>query len=289
MELPVPVYLNQRIVFDLVAMLQDGIATITKVSEASHEKSSASGEIDAKFGLNKAFSSLFKIDLSGKLKKKGEEGDQISISEERTHTPASLFNTLRDIVFEKKLITNVTAESKLKAGQLIEFKTSLKKNPLIDTMDALIELMNLKIIFEDKPKKGSGNKTNENKKILNKMNVFHESLKTGETIDITTSELESGHKAVITLEKTFLNDPTMSDIVDGTFFVFGKITRVIKDSSESISLMRKTVLAKMPKNILAKVFTDFSSLSKEKNFAIPEIVLEIPGPVIQIIPISIYA
>ena len=30
-DLIIPVYLNQRFVFDLVAMLQDGIATVTKV------------------------------------------------------------------------------------------------------------------------------------------------------------------------------------------------------------------------------------------------------------------
>ena len=30
-DLIIPVYLNQRVVFDLVAMLQDGIATVTKV------------------------------------------------------------------------------------------------------------------------------------------------------------------------------------------------------------------------------------------------------------------
>jgi len=34
-DLLVPVYLNQRIVFDLVAMLQGGIATVTNVTEIS--------------------------------------------------------------------------------------------------------------------------------------------------------------------------------------------------------------------------------------------------------------
>jgi hypothetical protein len=36
-DLIIPVYLNQRIVFDLVAMLQGGIAAVTQVSQTQKE------------------------------------------------------------------------------------------------------------------------------------------------------------------------------------------------------------------------------------------------------------
>ncbi len=91
LDLIVPVYLNQRVVFDLVAMLQGGIATVTKVVETEAESSSAAAEVGGTFGLNKALSSLLRVNLSGSLS--GETGGEsgASRSEERVHTPASLF------------------------------------------------------------------------------------------------------------------------------------------------------------------------------------------------------
>ena len=37
LELIIPVYLNQRIVFDMIAMLQGGIATVTRICSAELE------------------------------------------------------------------------------------------------------------------------------------------------------------------------------------------------------------------------------------------------------------
>ncbi len=36
-DLVIPVYLNQRVVFDLVAVLQDGIASVTQISQTHSE------------------------------------------------------------------------------------------------------------------------------------------------------------------------------------------------------------------------------------------------------------
>jgi len=91
MDLIVPVYLNQRLVFDLVAMTQNGIATVTQVSQSQESSSSQSGSISSSFGLSEAFSTLLKIDLSGQKSSASEDGASISSSEERVHTPSSLF------------------------------------------------------------------------------------------------------------------------------------------------------------------------------------------------------
>jgi hypothetical protein len=44
-DLIVPVYINQRIVFDLVATLRDGISTVTRIteSESQEKRSEANG------------------------------------------------------------------------------------------------------------------------------------------------------------------------------------------------------------------------------------------------------
>jgi len=66
-DLILPVYLNQRLAFDLVAMLQGGIATVTRVSEAERETERSSAEVAGGFGLSQALSSLLKVNLSGNL------------------------------------------------------------------------------------------------------------------------------------------------------------------------------------------------------------------------------
>ena len=44
------------------------------------------------------------------------------------------------------------------------------------------------------------------------------------------------------MEPKFLVDPTMTDLVDGTFRVFGKAIRVVLDQNDKISLLRKSTI-----------------------------------------------
>ena len=87
-DLIVPVYLNQRVVFDLVAMLRDGIATVTKVMDTVDQSTVKEGEVGGTFGLNKALSSLLRVDLSGRASRAKTDAEQHVQSEERVHTPA---------------------------------------------------------------------------------------------------------------------------------------------------------------------------------------------------------
>ena len=68
-KLIVPVYLNQIIVFDLIAMLQGGISTVTSVNQSSNLHHDESQKASAQFSLNSAFSTLLKIDFSAQKNK----------------------------------------------------------------------------------------------------------------------------------------------------------------------------------------------------------------------------
>lgn len=146
-QLLIPVYLNQRIVFDLIAMLQGGISTVTTMTKSEISKENSAEKIRASFGLSNVLSALLKIDLSGE--KSNISGTDFSkqTSDERVHTSASLFYTLRNILFEKKMVIEDAESVKMKPGDLIEFKASLTRNPIIETMEAMAELMELAIIF----------------------------------------------------------------------------------------------------------------------------------------------
>lgn len=294
-DLIVPVYLNQRMVFDLLAMLQGGISTVTAVTKQEGGESRSTGSASASLGLSEALSSLFKIGLKAEMGTSEKSSSNNSIQEERVHTPASLFYRLRTTLAEKKILNQVSEGAQIKAGEIVEFTVKLKRNPIIEVMDSITEMMSIAVLFEDKsPSNGKGGKavkgrTNENAQIKKQMEEFSQALKSGNTVDLTASNLPSGHRAVITVESLYLNDPVMSDLVDGEFKVVGKVVRSISDTSESINLIRKTALSRMPKHLLEQVFQQFAALGTTQGFDIPELRMDIEGPAIQVLPIAIYA
>ncbi|HCR96570.1 MULTISPECIES: DUF6414 family protein [Halomonas] len=294
-NLIVPVYLNQRMVFDLLAMLQGGISTVTAVTKQEGGESGSVGSASASLGLSEALSSLFRIGLKAEIEASDKSSTNNSIQEERVHTPASLFYQLRNTLSEKQLLKQIGEGSQINAGEIVEFTVKLKRNPIIEIMDTVTEMMSIAVLFEDKPqnnskggKAGKG-KSDENSQIKKQMEDFSKALKSGNTVDLTASNLPSGHKAVITVESLYLNDPVMSDLVDGEFKVVGKVVRSISDASESINLIRKTALSRMPSHLLEQVFQQFAALGTTQGFDIPELTMEIEGPAIQVLPIAIYA
>lgn len=295
LKLIIPVYLNQRIVFDLMAMMQNGLAMVTKVSESETLRGTDERRYGAAFGLSKAFSTLLKIDVSGEAKKTEEDASQTATSEERIHTPASLLYKLRKKLIETNNLLIVDQNFTPESGQLIEFKTVLNRNPLIQTMDAFIKMMNLAKIFiednqsKDKHQRNKVSPKNENEKISNQMEEFRKELKSGDTVDIVSNDLEFGYRAVITLENEFLNDPSMSDLVDGTFQVIGKIIRVIPSNENRISLIRKTAFSALPEEILKNTFGPLNALGTTQGFGIPELKWDIEGPVLHVIPLAIFS
>jgi hypothetical protein len=193
-KLIVPVYLNQRLVFDLLAMLQGGISTVTAVTKTEATNSTSQEKAGATFGLSQAFSTLLKIDLSGEKSKSSGASGENKLSEERVHTPASLFYQLRNILLEKKILKVLSAEVSPEPGDIVEFEASLKRNPIVETMDSFSEMMNLAILLEDKTTQQKGQKRStsqgsEHQKIQKQMMAFSESLKTGDTIDLTADNL----------------------------------------------------------------------------------------------------
>lgn len=292
-ELIIPVYLNQRIVFDLIAMLRGGISTVTRVSSSEENKEVDKRRYGSAFGLSQAFSSLLKIDVSGDRLKASEEKAGTQKSEERVHTPASLFQQLRSTLKAEKKIIEVDSTWVPKAWQIVEFSALLKRNPMIQTIGIFTELVEMAIAFGDAEKATSGknrkDQSNNLERARKKLQQISQYLKAGNTIDILSDNLDCGYKAVITLEEEYLNDLTMSDLVDGQFKIIGKITRVIDDANDSVNLLRKAAIGAINKEALLTEFTGWSSLAASANIKIPPIEWEVSGPALQVIPIAIFA
>ncbi|OQW68662.1 MAG: hypothetical protein BVN34_08200 [Proteobacteria bacterium ST_bin12] len=291
-KLIVPVYLNQIIVFDLIAMLQGGISTVTSVNQSSNLHHDESQKASAQFGLNSAFSTLLKIDFSANKKTTNNNSQGKATSEERIHTPASLFYQLRNILVDKNVLKTIQENSHPQPGDFIEFEAILSKNPIIEALDNFSQLIELALKFEvnssnvNKQKSAKPSELSIIKKQLDDLNT---SLKISKTIDLTATLPNNFCKAVITCNTDYLSDPNMSNLADGKFFILAKVTRTVENDSESISLIRNTAISKMPKHILDQLKLALNNLSLSEGFVIPEVSWDIDGPVIQVIPVAIYA
>lgn len=298
-RLLVPVYLNQKLVFDLLAMMQDGISTVTTVSTSQHARDLTENSISGGFGLSEALSMLMKVDLSATTKDSKTHGADESRSEDRVHTPASLLYKLRSTLASKGQLVEDAASSHVYPGQFIEFAATLRRNPAVEVFDSLGELMALSQVFitdrsgsHNKPhKRGEGGKEKQNRasKIIKQIKVLSESIKAGGTIDLIANRAVDNFAVVIPVESKYLNDPNMSDLVDGQFNVLGKVIRRIESNDESISLIRKAAISKMPRANLENMFDAINALGELQGYEIPEIVWEMPGPAFQVIPIAVYA
>lgn len=292
-KLVVPVYLNQRMVFDLLAMIQGGISTVTAITTRTDESNSIERKIGTSFGLSNALSSLLKIDLSAGKNSLAKNEHLGTTSEERIHTPASLLYQLRNKLLESNQLKIVDSETDIAAGDFVEFEATLHRNPFVETMDSLSGLMNVASLFEENKQPNTqgkkGLQRTDSQKTREQIGAFSEAIKSGNTIDLTTSIFGANLEAVVTLERSYLNDPLMSDLVDGKFMIIGKVIRSISNTDESISLIRNTPLSKLPSNVLENFSKIINSLSIDHNISVPEIRWDVSGPALQVLPIAIYA
>lgn len=283
-NLLIPVYLNQRVVFDLLAMLDNGIATVTRVS-TTNEIQRTSGNSGENFALEKTLSSLLKVN-SGDV--------AISQKEERIHTPASLFHKLLNKLSQGKQITVFNAETQFstKAGCIVQFESQLVNSSLPQVLKKIIGLFELiPIVQKFSPELSKKNQKEPHHNIgdiIKKLQSFLDKLEQGNTTDIVTEPFNKGWRAILTLEKQYLNDINMLDLSDGHFKVVGKVTRILEASASPISLLRNTPLDFLPPASIADIEGVFRAISSSEQIKFPKIQLEIPVPIVQIIPIAIF-
>lgn len=289
-DLLIPVYLNQRIVFDLLAMLQDGMSAVTRVTSAEGSSQTDNKRYGAAFGLSQALSSLLRIDVSGSRARGSTSEASIAKTEERIHTPASLFQKLRSTLKTSERIEQLTGDHVPGPGHFVEFSTVLHKNPLVEIMRTFVDALDMARAFsgEDENKLRKRGVIHPQERVKGQMLKVLETLKAGHTIDILSDPLENGYKAVVTLEEEYLNDPSMADLVDGRFSVLGKVIRVISSPDESISLLRKGVMGALSEHTLMSTFGSIATMQQD-SFKVPHIEWNIHGPVVQVIPIAIYS
>ncbi len=288
-QLMVPVYINEKIVLDMLAIIEDGFSMVSQVN-SSEQRESTSGQTGSINASTSLLNKLLKIDLKGEISHTGNVGECENISREKVHTNVSLLSKFRTTLDEEKLLDTSSDISSMKIGSFVELEGELQKNPLIDYMDKIIDVFRMVDIFSDEPELGNKKNASIQKKkesqTVKQIKEFSDELKHSGTVDFILSS--SNGTIVLSAQEQYLANDNISEILGGKFKVLGKVIGICKDQSESIDLLRKTTLSILTDEILADAFAGFKNEDMQQ-FNLPELVTKIKGPAMIVIPIAIYA
>lgn len=265
-------------------MLEDGFSHLQNVKSSNSQENSSQLSGGGQIGVSNVFAFLG-ISIKGDKASSLKSGATNEIQQEKIHTPNSLFNKMRDSLTQKGVVITSNFLT-CKPGQFVELDLSLTKNPIIDSLESSLSLMKLISNISGASNSSKNNKTN--KMPINEISSFLLQMKTEGSLDLIGNNIgEEKFKAVLTIDRAYLNDPSLSDIADGEFKVLGKVIKVIPKNGE-INLLRKTSLGKIQPDLFNQMFSGFSELESHgiKNMDLSP---EVKAPVIQIIPIAIFA
>ena len=284
-RLIIPVYINEKIVLDMLAIIEDGFSMVSQINYTEHTENNSVQKADAEISTSTTLlSKLLKIDVSGGLSHEGNRGQNENIIKEKVHTNVSLLSKFRSFLVEQKILKSDLDFSKMQVGDFIEVEGEWQKNPIINYMDSFIDLFRMVDIFTEQPQTKKS-KPREDETVT-QIKSFAEELKHSGTIDFILSD-EKG-TTVLSVQEQYLANDNISEIIGGHFKVLGKVISICKEDTENIDLLRKTSLTILQEDLLNDMFSGFKT-EDMKQFNLPELKTKITSPAVIVIPIAIYA
>lgn len=290
-NLIIPVYINEKTVIDMLAILEDGFSMVSQVSYSEYLNSNAEGKARAQVGTSSAIlSKLLKIDIAGEIDRSNSSGKDNSVSKEKYHTNASLLSKFRAFLIEQGELKSNFDISSVSIGDFIELEGELQKNPIINYLDIFANAFRLSEAFTETPqlgdKKQAKEKQRQEKEIAKQMQALANDLKHSGTIDFILCD--SNCTAVLSVQEQYLANDNVSELIGGRFKVLGKVISIYESEKESIDLLRKTTLSILPEKILNDMVEGFKD-EELKEYHLPRLVTKINGPAVIVLPVAIYA
>ena len=290
-RLIIPVYINEKIVLDMLAIIEDGFSMVSQINYTEHKESSSAQKVDAGISTSAPILSKFlKIDVSGGLSHEGNKGENENVIKEKVHTNVSLLSKFRGFLVENKILKSDLNFSEVRVGDFIEVEGELQKNPIINYMDSFIDLFRMADIFTEKTQLGNRTQAKNQKQkedeVVKQIKSFTDELKHSGTIDFILSDVKG--TTVLSVQEQYLANDNISEILGGHFKILGKVISICKEDTENIDLLRKTSLSIFQEDLLNELFAELKT-DDMKQFNLPEIRTKIESPAVIVIPIAIYA
>lgn len=289
-RLIIPVYINEKIVLDMLAILEDGFSMVSQVNYVEQREGTSSQKAECGVATASILSKLLKINIGAELSHSGSSREKEVTSKEKVHTNVSLLSKFRSFLVDKKMLKTEFDVPEMNIGDFIEFEGELQKNPLINYLDLFVDIFRMANIFAEKPQLGNKtqarNQQNQENENVRQIKSFADELKHTGTIDFILSD--SVGTVVLSAQEQYLSNDNVSEIIGGRFKVLGKVIAICKDDTEEIDLLRKTTLSILPEDQLDQMFSGFNNDETQK-FNLPKLITKIAGPALIVIPIAIYA
>jgi len=226
----VPVYINEKIVLDMLAIIEDGFSTVSQVSYTEHKENSNAQKVEAGVSTSATLlSKLLRIDLNGELSHAGNSGENESVAKEKVHTNVSLLSKFRTFLVDEKILKSGFDIANMKIGDFIEVEGELQKNPLINYMDIFVDLFRMADIFAEKPQLGGKTQAKTQKQqeseTVKQIRSFADELKHSGTIDFILSDTNG--TVVLSVQEQYLSNDNISEIIGGHFKVLGKVIAIL--------------------------------------------------------------
>ncbi|HJU05600.1 MAG TPA: hypothetical protein VJ692_10655 [Nitrospiraceae bacterium] len=249
----------------------------------------AKARADAGLGATNVFA-LLGVRLKGGME--SIEGKEIT--HERVHTPTSLFAKVRSRLRKDKLIHDLTKGNSeianIPPGHFVEFEAKLRRNPLIDALEAVGETIGgIKLLQSFKPgQKSAAEKAQEEqlKQIAEQVKRLLSALTGTGSFDLVGDIVPGPGRVVVAVEERYFGEHSAEEIADGHYRVFGKVVRNVLETADRISLLRNTKFAHMP-NVLEPLKEGFAA-TKEGGLSLPQFVTYVESPALQVFPIAIF-
>lgn len=293
-QLIIPVYLNEKTVLDMLAIIEDGFSMVSEVNSSNQSSDTTDIKIGGGLSTRAILDKLLKIQIDGGVQKEKNTNDTSQKKLEKVHTNVSLLSKFRSELIDNQLLSCTAKDDldifQIKTGDFIEIEGELQKNPMIDILEKCIDIYRLSDIFNEKSelgtKKANSTKKDNDSTLVKQMKLFLGELKHSGTIDFIL-ENQKG-TIVLSAQEQYLSNDNISEIIGGRFKVLGKAIKICKTDAESINLLRKTTLNLLDVDSLNEFLAIFNS-DELNQYNLPKVEFEISAPSVIVIPVAIYA
>jgi len=287
----IPVYLDQKVVFDHMAIIEDGFSQFSSVVETDSESGKRAATTEASLGTSNTLAFLG-ISLGAKFGTSAEKGDekQSQTTKTKVHTPTSLFHIYREYLLKQKLLLQISDDTDLNSvtpGAFIEVSGSLEENPISSFFSSFLEIMTSPImkLVNSSPSQQSQNKgkgKNQDKEV---MTIIRSLVDENSNDLIVDANAPDGLKVLLSTQEKYFMEGWRRDIIDGEFTVIGKVIKNVSMTDEVITLANQGLLKFLPQQTLEGLVTSMAVNSSEIN--LPELKISLDSPAMKVYPIAI--
>lgn len=282
-----PLYLNQRFIYDILAIKNDGFTTFFEIKDKKENNNEYDTNIKTGFGTNNNFA-LIQTNASGELNTQTSNNINNEKSYTKTHTPTSLFMQVYQYLNENKKIIklkNLTDINNVDSGDFVEIKSNIELNTIVEffeTLDKVIDITEAFSSFATIDAK----KTVKRSPLSNMKKPVENTLKAlkneSNNVKYGICKLE-GKEIVIKLNRDYFINGDYSEIKNGKFRIIGKVLEIVPEG-ESILLNRENAVGLYDPNTFKEVKEALNSIPNINFQKFKDIV---QGKTIVIMPIAI--